>query len=313
MAAFMQHRPGMYNLMTLEEECRRWGVQVLLCDVTRSGMRYDLEPDGTGGFAIRKPLTAIRTVSEDVARRIVWERARGPFESVEDLVVRLDDIPRDTLECIAMAGAMQPLEADSRRAAWIVGVVRSRQHKSVQEPLFALPMLHAEDIPALPELRAQERLAYDYIMQGAARIHPMTLYRRSMISLEIRTIETLGRLAPDARLTVVTAGIVILRQAPPTANGMLFVTLEDESGFLQCVVPPQVRERFRTQLRASALVVRGMLHGIGSWRSIMVSDVHVLTQVIGGYHGHLSYAGGMDTLEVGRCILLSDATTSTAH
>jgi error-prone DNA polymerase len=134
-----------------------------------------------------------------------------------------------------------------------------------------------------------------------------------MISLEIRTIETLGRLAPDARLTVVTAGIVILRQAPPTANGMLFVTLEDESGFLQCVVPPQVRERFRTQLRASALVVRGMLHGIGSWRSIMVSDVHVLTQVIGGYHGHLSYAGGMDTLEVGRSILLSDATTSTAH
>lgn len=313
MAAFMQHRPGMYNLMTLEEECRRWGVQVLLCDVTRSGMRYDLEPDANGGFAIRKPLTAIRTVSEDIARRIVWERARAPFASVEDLVVRLDDVPRDTLECIAMAGAMQQLEADSRRAAWIVGVVRGRQRKSVQEPLFALPMLHAEDIPALPELRAQERLAYDYIMQGAARVHPMTLYRRSMMSLEIRTIETLGRLAPDARLTVVTAGIVILRQAPPTANGMLFVTLEDESGFLQCVVPPQVRERFRTQLRSSALVVRGMLHGIGSWRSIMVSDVHVLTQVIGGYHGHLSYAGGMDTLEVGRSILLPNATTSTAH
>ncbi|MFM8771594.1 MAG: DNA polymerase III subunit alpha [Candidatus Kapaibacterium sp.] len=300
MAAFMQHRPGMYNLMTLEEESRRWGVQILPCHIMHSGMRYDLEVDQHGRMAIRKPLTAMRSVSEDIARQIIWERSRAPFTSVEDVVMHLPEVPRDTLEVIAMAGAMHNLEPDARRAAWIVGVVRQRQSKAADEPLFSVPMVSDQDVPMLPELRAQERLAYDYIMQGAARVHPMTLYRRSMMSMEIRPIETLRRLSPDAKLTVTTAGIVILRQAPPTANGMLFVTLEDESGFLQCVVPPQVRERFRQELRSSALVLRGTLHGIGSWRSIMVSDVHVLTKVIGGYHGHLSYAGGRDTLEVGQ-------------
>lgn len=309
MAAFMQHRPGMYNLMTLEEECRRWNVPVLLCDVMCSGLRYDIEYDAAGRAAIRKPLTAIRSVSESVARQIVWERARAPFTSVEDLVQRLPDVPRDTLECIAIAGAMQALEPDARRAAWIVGVVRQRMSAtaSAEETLFALPALHADDIPPLPPLRAQERLAYDYIMQGAARVHPMTLYRRSMMSLEIRTIETISRLSPDARLQVTVAGIVILRQAPPTARGMLFITLEDESGFLQCAVPPAVREIFRQELRSSALILRGTLHGIGSWRSIMVSDVRILTRVIGGYHGHLSYAGGMDTLEVGQDRMESSA------
>lgn len=300
MAAFMQHRPGMYNLMTLEEECRRWGVQILLCDITRSGIRYDLERTSDGKFAIRKPLTAIRGIREDVARTIIWERARAPFSSVEDAVVRLSTVPRDALESLAMAGALQVLEPDSRRAAWIVGVVRQRHNQAIQSPLFTLPLVTELDIPSLPTLRAQERLAYDYIMQGAARIHPMTLYRRSMISLEIRQIETFRRLPADAKLMVTTAGIVILRQSPPTAKGMLFVTLEDETGFLQCVVPPNVREQFRKELRSSALVVRGTLHGIGTWRSIMVREAYALTQVIGGYHGHLSYAGGRDTLEVGQ-------------
>jgi error-prone DNA polymerase len=195
---------------------------------------------------------------------------------------------------------MHALEPDSRRAAWIVGVVRQRQNQAIQSPLFTLPLVTELDIPSLPALRAQERLAYDYIMQGAARVHPMTLYRRSMISLEIRQIETFRRLPSDAKLMVTTAGIVILRQSPPTAKGMLFVTLEDETGFLQCVVPPNVREQYRKELRSSALVVRGTLHGIGTWRSIMVSEAYALTQVIGGYHGHLSYAGGRDTLEVGQ-------------
>jgi hypothetical protein len=61
-----------------------------------------------------------------------------------------------------------------------------------------------------------------------------------------------------------------------------------------------VRESFRQELRSSALILRGTLHGIGSWRSIMVTEVRILMRVIGGYHGHLSYAGGQDTLEVGQ-------------
>lgn len=298
MAAFMQHRPGMYNLMTLEEESRRCGVNILLPNMMYSGMRYALEtlPDGT--TAIRKPLTSVSHVSEHVARMIVWERSRAPFVSIEDIVVRLPDVPRDALDALALAGAMEPWEADARRAMWMVGVVKRRAAGN-PTPLIHAPLLHEEDIPLLPELRAQERLAYDYITHGAARLHPMTLYRRGLTDLEVRPIEVIKRLAVTPGLRVTTAGIVILRQAPATAHGMLFVTIEDETGFLQCVVRPEIRDLFRTDLRNASLVVKGTLHGTAHWRGLMVEDVRVLTNVIGGYHGHLSYAGGTDTREIG--------------
>ncbi|MBK7412431.1 MAG: DNA polymerase III subunit alpha [Ignavibacteria bacterium] len=298
MAAFMQHRPGMYNLMTLEEESRRFGVDILLPNMAISGMRYTLETKTDGTAAIRKPLTSVSNVSEEVARMIVWERSRAPFTSIEDIVVRLPDVPRDALDALALSGAMEPWEKDARRAMWMVGVVK-RRASGTPTPLVHVPMLHEDDIPKLPEMRAQERLAYDYITHGAARLHPMTLYRRGLIDMEVRPIEMIKRLAVTPGLRVTTAGIVILRQAPATAHGMLFVTIEDETGFLQCVVRPEIRDLFRKDLRSASLVVKGTLHGTANWRGVMVDDVRVLTNVIGGYHGHLSYAGGTDTLEVG--------------
>jgi len=294
MAAFMQHRPGMYNLMTLEEETRRCGAEILLPDMSRSGIRYELEVQLNGTTAIRKPLTSIRNVTEETARMIVWERSRKPFESIEDVVVRLPQLKRDALDAIALSGAMQEWEPDARKAMWIVGVIKRRTLGSVT-PLIPVALLHEADIPQLPELRAQERLAYDYIIHGAARIHPMTLYRRSLIDLEVRPIDVIKRLPISPPLRVTTAGIVILRQAPSTAHGMLFVTIEDETGFLQCVVRPEIRDLFRKDLRRASLVVKGLLHGTANWRGIMINDVRVLTNVIGGYHGHLSFAGGTDT------------------
>ncbi len=298
MAAFMQHRPGMYNLMTLEEEARRCDVAVLMPCLQNSSFRYGLTVDSEGVVAIQKPLTAIRGVEPDTARAIIWERSLRPFADVNDIVDRLSFLPRDILDTIALSGALDRWEPDTRRALWMVGVIKQRKTSSVPT-LLDIPHVHEDDIPALPKVRAQERLAYDYISHGAARVHPMTLYRRTLIDLEVRTIEVLCRLPQSSSGTVTTAGIVILRQAPPTARGMLFVTLEDETGFLQCAVPPHVRQHFREELRNASLVVRGKLHAIGAWRSIMVEEVRVLNNMIGGYHGHLSYAGGRDTQELG--------------
>lgn len=298
MAAFMQHRPGMYNLMTLEDEARRFGVDILMPNLEISGMRYHLETVSEGSFAIRKPLTSVAHISDDIARLIVWERSCSPFANIEDIVVRLPNVPRDALEALALSGAMEPWEPDARRALWIVGVVKRRSSGSVPS-LLSVPILHKDDVPILPELRAQERLAYDYITHGAARVHPMTLYRRSLIDLEVRSIDIIKRLPLTPVARVVTSGIVILRQAPATAHGMLFVTLEDETGFVQCIVKPEIRDLFRKELRNASLVVKGTLHGTANWRGIMIEEVRILTNVIGGYHGHLSFAGGTDTLEIG--------------
>ncbi len=297
LAAFMQHRPGMYNLMTLEEEARRCGVEILMPCLNASSLRYSLTRLHDGRLAIQKPLTSIRGVEPETARAIIWERSQRPFRDIDDIVERLSAIPRDILETIALSGAMSAWEPDTRRALWMVGVIAQRVSHGAP-PLLDVAHIHDDDIPALPALRAQERLAYDYISHGAARLHPMTLYRRHLTDLEVRPITVLSRLPASTSGYVTTAGIVILRQAPPTARGMLFITLEDETGFLQCAVPPQVREHFRIELRHASLVVRGKLHAIGAWRSIMVEDVRVLNNVIGGYHGHLSYAGGRDTMEL---------------
>ncbi|MCX6139621.1 MAG: hypothetical protein NTX15_02130 [Candidatus Kapabacteria bacterium] len=297
MAAFMQHRPGMYNLMTLEDEARRFGVNILMPSMAYSGIRYHLEILHDGTHAIRKPLCSIAHVREDLARSIVWERSRRPFTSIEDIVTRLSDVPRDALDAIALSGAMELWEQDARRALWMVGVVKRRTMGSVPS-LVHVPMIHEDDIPVLPVLRAQERLAYDYVTHGAARVHPMTLYRRTLIDLEVRPIDVVKRLPIVPTTRVTTAGIVILRQAPATAHGMLFVTIEDETGFIQCMVKPEIREIFRKDLRTASLIVKGTLHGTAEWRGIMIEEVHVLMNVIGGYHGHLSYAGGTDTISL---------------
>ena len=302
MAAFMQHRPGMYNLMTIEEEARRFHVEIRLPDIIHSHVRYGLEQSSHGTWAIRKPLTSIRDVSEPIARQIILERAKLPFTSVEDFVCRLPSIPRDVLESIALSGALSVLEPDERKAMWIIGVVRQRQQTSVTMNLFPESFIHEHEIPELPEIRAQERLAYDYVTHGSARVHPMTLFRRIMNSMEIRSIETVHRMSIERPAIITTAGIVMLRQAPPTARGMLFITIEDETGFLQCVVPPQVRQKYKQELRASALMLKGKVTGIGQWRSIIVHEATILNNIIGGYHGHLSYAGGRDTLEVGQVV-----------
>ncbi len=324
MAAFMQHRPGMYNLMTLEEEARRFGVNILLPDINRSGTRYGLEGNGERGtdigerisgngdqtldarrqtLSIRKPLTSITGVTEDRARHIVWERARAPFRSAEDMVRRLD-LPSDVFDALAMSGALDTLEGDARKALWVSGVaVRRKQDETHQQPLFrSMPLVLPEDIPQLPKITARERLAYDYTTHGAARVHPMTLYRRELNDLEVRTIETaFGVTVPDGRhgndtgVEITVGGIVILRQSPPTAHGVLFVTLEDETGFVQCVVQPNERDLFHDQLRNAALIVKARIHATKNWRGLVVRDVYVLNNVIGGYYGHPSMYGGTDT------------------
>ncbi len=321
MAAFMQHRPGFYNLMTLEQEARRLGVPMLLPDINKSHIRYELErieinaENGDSAqmrsvLAIRKPLTSITGCTADVAKTITWARLMGEFTSVEDVVRRVD-VHSDVLEAMALSGAMDCISDNARKALWEVGVGVRRKSKAGsrsgsgsgnssgsgldENVLFELPLISAEDVPPLPAMKAQERLAYDYRTHGAARIHPMVLYRRSLTDMGIHPVSTCYKLN---NTTFTTAGIVILRQAPPTAKGFLFVTLEDESGFVQCIVHPSMRERFNLELRNAGLIVKGTLGGINNWRGIQVFDVRSLKGVIGGYYGHPAMYGGTDTMEL---------------
>lgn len=303
MAAFMQHRPGFYNLMTLEEEARRFGVEILQPDINRSSFRYDLEVVD-GELAIRKPLSSIQSITIDAARVIVWERMQGLYGSVEDFYRRVP-LDVEAFRYVARSGALDELAGGSRRALWEIGLM-ARRHgqpgKNSSQMLFEEPLITEEDIPDLDELTTAERYSWDYETHGAARAHPMTLIRRSLNELEIRPIETcyrLGKFVPvgsgKAPTIITVAGVTALRQRPITANGVLFVTLEDETGMIQTIVLPNALEHLDHIINQPAMIVRGKLQVMGNWRGLVVTQAWPLNGIFGGYAGHASMGGGRDT------------------
>ena len=366
MAAFMQHRPGFYNLMTLEEEARRFGVPVLLPHINHSGTRYDLTRDRAGVLAIRKPLTAVKGLSDEVAEQIVWARMAGPFTSVENLAPRVF-LDRKVLDALARSGALDVVAGNSRDALWQAGVVANRLASATHadtSTLFDMPLLLPEDLPELQALTSAERLSWDYKTHGAGRTHPICLARRQLTDLHIQPIDACFRFVPldmvqpaagsgtggttknksappfgadlrrqdgataagsgtggttenksappfgaDLRrqdgAMITVAGVVIMRQRPPTAKGFMFITLEDETGFLQCVVRPKLYKQYYDTLIQPSIIFRGQLQATGGWRGIIVHEAWPLEGVFGGYSGFPSASGGQDHLDDGAAVVLT--------
>ncbi len=301
-AAVMQHRPGMYAQMTLEQEARRHGVRVLVPDVNASGLRFDLE-NVQYAWAIRKPLTSVKGISESLARDVILERQCGLFTSFEDFFYR---VPADAkeLKALAKAGAFDQLEGANRTVLYKMQVLLRRRlaggeldFRSSTEALRASPTLlemhslQEKDIPALPGITLRTRLEWDLRMHSGPRVHPMVVLRRHLADWEIRPIDTARQfgitLPYEERRppTMTAAGLVMFRQRPGTANGTMFIFLEDETGYIQCICKPDIREKLGDVLTESALIVKGKLQAVGPWRGIMIEEAWGLAGVIGGYRG----------------------------
>ena len=119
----------------------------------------------------------------------------------------------------------------------------------------------------------------------------MVVLRQFLTDFEIRPVDMsrqFGTALPyDERKppTMTVAGLVMFRQRPGTAHGTMFIFLEDESGYIQCICKPEVREALGEVLSESALIIRGALQAVGPWRGIMVEKAWALSGVIGGYKG----------------------------
>jgi error-prone DNA polymerase len=163
-----------------------------------------------------------------------------------------------------------------------------------------MPLLTEEDIPELPSLTSAERLSWDYQTQSAARVHPITLARRSLNDLQVQPIESVSRLVPaldgQSGPVVTLAGLVIVRQKPPTAKGFMFLSIEDETGFVQCIVHPKLLERLYDVLVLPTLIVRGELQATGTWRALLLREAWPLEGIFGGYTGFASASGGQTRL-----------------
>ncbi len=251
---------GFYHPATLLKDAQRHGVGVHPIDVQHSQWRctWESAAGSVGDFrgrraagSIRLGLRYIRGLRGEVAQRITLAKQEQPFSSVDDLVVRCQLADRD-LQRLAHSGALASFGLSRRQALWQI----ARLSRSVG-PLFADEPPRGES--PLPEMSPLEETVADFQTSGVTTgPHPIAYARSNLTAHGVTPNGDLPDIAAGTRIRF--AGSVIVRQRPGTANGMLFVTLEDETGMAQALVTPDLLQENRQLIVGSpGLVVEGIL------------------------------------------------------
>jgi error-prone DNA polymerase len=273
-AALINSQPmGFYAPSQLVQDARRHGVEVRPVDARASDRDCTLERREDGEPALRLGLRVVKGFSQPAALRLVAARSERGFESVQDLAERAG-LDRRELGCLAAAGALEGVAGHRHRAAWTVA--------GVEAPLPLMPRPRIpEGIPLLRAPREGEDIVADYAHTGLTlRRHPIALLRPR---LEARGILAAARLRelPDGSI-VRTAGLVITRQRPGSAMGVTFVTLEDETGYVNLIVWRDVAERQRQALIGSRLMgVAGKLQLEGEVMHVIAHRLVDLSRWLG--------------------------------
>jgi error-prone DNA polymerase len=265
---------GFYAPAQLIQDARRHGVAVLPIDVTRSDWDCTLEHHGTT-LALRLGLRLLKGASQDMAARIAAARAQQPFASVADLVQRaaLDRFQRERL---AEAGALQQLAGHRHRARWLsAGAERL-------PPLLAQAQTAELPVQLRPPSTAQNVEA-DYATQGySLQAHPLQLIRAELRRRRLsdsRAIRARGSEGHGEKARV--AGLVTVRQRPPEAGGVTFVTLEDEFGQINLVIWERVALRYRRALlESSVLLVEGQLQIVDGVCHLLAHRLENLSELL---------------------------------
>jgi DNA polymerase III alpha subunit len=207
-----------------------------------------LSPNGGVHPAIRLGLRLIDGLSQAAADRIVQARRERAFTDLTDLATRAQLDPRD-LQTLARADALQTLAGHRRHQLW-----QAAGQERGQALLAAAPITErAQEQPDLFEAPEGEAIALDYASVGLTlRRHPLALLRERLAKRGWKSAAQLMQLKDGARATA--CGIVTMRQQPETAKGVIFVTLEDETGSTNVIVWRHVRERHRIALLRSRLL-----------------------------------------------------------
>jgi len=239
--------------------------------------RGERTPHARSAPALRLGLRMVNGFSLEGVARLTAARARGGFDSVEELASRSGIDPRD-LKCLAAAGALARLAGHRRQAYWdVAGIERATP----------LAMGHvAEPQPELFPLTEGQNLVADYASLGLSLgRHPLALLRERLQRDRLLTAAELSHL-PHRRL-VRTAGLVINRQRPGTASGVTFLTLEDETGHVNVVVWRDLAERQRRELLgARLLAVYGTLERQGEVAHLIAGHLRDLTPLLGNLVTH---------------------------
>ncbi|NIL92965.1 MAG: DNA polymerase III subunit alpha [Woeseiaceae bacterium] len=263
-AALLNSQPmGFYSASQLTQDARRHGVEIRKVDVNRSDWDCSLESGASGEAALRLGLRMAKGLSEESGRLIVERRCADGYQGIQQLVERVG-LDRRELGVLASSGALEVLEGHRHRARWAVA--------GVEQPT---PLLRSMDrYEATPMLRKPtegQDIVADYQSLGLTLgRHPMQLLRHRLDRYRYLQAERLPGLASGTAVSV--AGLVITKQRPGTASGVIFVTLEDETGHINLVVWSQVAEQYRPAL------LNAKLMGIQGELQIEGDVIHVIAK-----------------------------------
>jgi len=276
-AGLLNSQPmGFYAPAQLVADARRHGVKVLPVDVRVSQWDCGLEAPASGRpepGAVRLGLRMVRGLQRDVAGRIAAARRERPFDDLQDLVERARP-DRRSLDALTEAGALTGLAGHRRRARWQAWGAHA------QGDLLSGTRL-AEHQPRLPLPSAREELLADYAATGLSlRHHPLRLLRRRL-GRRVASAQAL-RATPDGS-AVQAAGLVTHRQRPGSASGVIFLSLEDETGIVNVIVWPKLAERYRAEvLQGTLLRVRGRLQNANGSQHVVAQGLECLDGWLAG-------------------------------
>ncbi|KFG94566.1 DNA polymerase [Burkholderia paludis] len=281
LAALLNSQPmGFYPPSQLVQDAKRHGVQVLPIDVTQSNREASLEalpgqPPPHGQPAVRLGLSLVRGLGEAAARRIEAARAAGPFDNV-DTLARRAGLERRDLEALAAANALATLAGHRRDALW--QAVAAAPERDL---LAAAPIDEAEK-PTLGAPSEADDILADYHTTGLTlNRHPVALLRSALRARRLSSAAELHD-RPDGRLAR-ACGLVTARQMPGTAKGVMFMTLEDETGCVNVIVRPELLARQRREtLDSRLLAASGVWQVASDVRHLVAQHFEDLTPLLGG-------------------------------
>ena len=271
LAALLNAQPmGFYPPATLVRDAQRRNVETRPPDVNRSGVGCDIEEGG-----VRVGLEYVQGVGKDDAEAVVAEReANGTYTSIRALAQRTP-LSKDELGVLVESGACDSFGLERRELLWQLGLVprpASVPGSGGTEKQLALPLEPTVDTPDLPAPTVWERMLSDYRTTSlSVGVHPLELMRPY---LPEGTLSTQALADRPHGSTVTVAGMVVARQRPATANGVVFMLLEDEHAQINLIVPPQTYDRFRAVIRGEPLLLaRGRFEHADRNRNVLVHEL----------------------------------------
>ena len=273
LCALLNAQPmGFYPPASLVRDAQRREVEVLAPDVNLSAASCRIE-----GNAVRIGLGYIKGLGEQPAKAFVAEREEnGDFTNVVQLAQRAP-LDRAGLEALVASGACDVFGWPRRQLLWRLGLAPRSVSVGAggDERQLTLPLGPTSEIPELPEQTSWERMLADYRTTSMSiGVHPLELLRPHLPA-EVATSADFEHLEHRRRIAI--AGLVVARQRPATANGVVFMLLEDEHGQMNLVIPPEVYERFRPLVRGEPLLLaRGRFERFERNRNVIVDELVTL-------------------------------------